>query len=136
MTPPRSTPKKRGRGVDAIKTFTKDACKAEEEIKYLSKVHPQASFLATCLEAVKMLPDYVKSIDGIIKRYTQKPTSLSPGSFLDQVRSTLPGASSENCDFFEVPHPPTASPLNPFVLNRNNAFQRPPGLPSQSVYAV
>lgn len=55
--------------VHSLICFAKEACQAEEAIEFLFEVYPDASFLKTCTEAVKVLPDHIKATEEIIERY-------------------------------------------------------------------
>ncbi|KAJ0108698.1 hypothetical protein J7T55_011187 [Diaporthe amygdali] len=103
--------------VHSITVFAKETCRAEKELGFLYELHPDAAFLKTCAEAVKVLPEQIKVVDGIIERYSNKPSQQSSLSFLDRVKNTLPGATSpKNRDCFIVDQP------NPFSTPQNNPY--------------
>lgn len=106
----------------SLATFAKEACDADKQIGFLFDIHQDATFLKTCTEAVKVLPDHVKTVEAIIERYgnSTKSAQKSNLSFIDKVRKTLPGqASPESRDFYEV------EPPNPFVTPTRNPYAFP-----------
>lgn len=103
----------------SLATFAKEACDAEKQIGFLFDVHQDATFLKTCTEAVKVLPEHVKTVEEIIERYgnSSKSAQQSNLSFLDKVRKTLPGQASPEAGDCYVVEPP-----NPFVTPTRNPY--------------
>lgn len=113
----------------SLACFAKEACEAEQEIGFLFELHTDSGFLKTCTEAVKVLPEQIKTTQEIIERYanSSKSTQQSNLSFVDKVKKTLPGpASPESRDCFVI------EKSNPFATPSRNPFNFQPANPRAS----
>ncbi|KAL1877917.1 hypothetical protein Daus18300_002270 [Diaporthe australafricana] len=122
--------------ISALTLFAKDACSAEGKLIWMSEVYREEQFLKNFLEAIKILPGSISTVEAIVERYSNKANTTAPGaSFLDRVRHTLPRVAADNREVFEVPRS-NASPTNPFYLGHNKSYQRRPSTPGESAYTI